>query len=115
MTDVEMKKHGIYHSADAYIDAIKNTKEYREYEIQKEKGKRFPELKARIDEYRLKNYELQNESMSSNLMEELERLQDQYKDLLDTPLVSDFLQAELDFCRMMQNVNIYITDALNFE
>lgn len=115
MTDVEMKRYGIFDSADAYIDAIKNTKEYREYEIQKEKVKRFPELKARIDEYRLKNYELQNESMSSNLMEELERLQDQYKDLLDTPLVSDFLQAELDFCRMMQNVNIYITDALNFE
>ena len=42
-------------------------------------------------------------------------LQQEYSDVLDNMVVSDFLAAELDFCRMVQNVNIKITEGLDFE
>lgn len=113
--DTEMKELGIFDSIKTFVDALKETRVYQEYQLQKEKVKRFPELKSRIDEYRIRNYQLQNQEQSDNLMEELENLQREFADVLDTPLGSDFLQAELDFCRMMQNIYVYITDEMNFE
>lgn len=97
------------------IDSIKNTREYREYEFQKNKVKRIPELKARVDEFRKKRFQLHNSFQSDNLMEDTEHLQYENAELLENPIVSDFLQAELDFCRMMQNVNECIMDAIDFE
>ena len=97
------------------VDTIKNTREYKEYEFQKEKVKKIPELKARIDDFRAKNYQLQNSAQSDNLMEDAERLQRENADLLEDPLVADFLQAELDFCRMMQGVNTCIMEGIDFE
>ena len=33
----------------------------------------------------------------------------------ENPLVSDFLAAELAFCRMMQEIGLYVTDQMHFE
>ena len=96
-------------------DTIRNTQEYKEYQLQKEKVKRFPELKAQIDEFRAKNYQLQNSAQSDNLMEDTERLLRENADLLENPMVADFLQAEVEFCRMMQDVNTCIIEAIDFE
>ena len=97
------------------VDTIKNTDEYKEFQFQKEKINKFPELKDRINEFRKKNYELQNSGQSANLMEDTERLQMENEDLFENPLSADFLQAELDFCRMMQDINLRIVDAVDFE
>lgn len=110
-----IKEAGILEDVNMFLDAIYETKEYKEFQIQKEKIKRFPEIKAKIDELRLENYELQNRPQSDNLMVELEQLQKKYENFLETPLVADFMQAELDFCRMIQNINVYITKQLDFE
>ena len=96
-------------------DTIRNTQEYKEYQLQKEKVKRVPELKAQIDEFRAKNYQLQNSAQSDNLMEDTERLLRENADLLENPMVADFLQAEVEFCRMMQDVNTCIIEAIDFE
>ena len=100
---------------EALVNVIKSTNEYKDFQFQKEKVKRIPELKARIDEFRKKNYELQNLSQSDNLMEDVERFQRENENFLENPLVADFLQAEVDFCRLMQNVNVHITEAIDFE
>lgn len=105
----------IWEGIDVLVAAIKKTTEYQEYEFQKEKIKRIPELKARIDDFRKKNYELQNSPQSDNLMEAVERFQKEYESFMENPLVADFLQAELAFCRLMQDVNVHITAAIDFE
>ena len=105
----------LFLSVRSLVDTIKNTREYKEYEFQKEKVKKVPELKKRIDEFRAKNYQLQNSAQSDNLMEDAERLQQENADLLNDPLVADFLQAEVEFCRMMQGVNTCITEGIDFE
>lgn len=112
-TDLMSKE--VQDALNVFMNVIKNTNEYKEYNFQKEKVKRIPELKARIDEFRAKNYQLQNSQENDNLMEDVERLQRENEKFLENPLVADFLQAELEFCRMMQEVNVGIAEAIDFE
>lgn len=105
----------IEQATEAFILAIKQTEEYREYIIQKEKISRYPELKEQIYEYRKKNYELQLLGDSEELFEKIDAFQREYESFLEDPLVSDFLAAELAFCRMMQEINIRIMEGVDFE
>ncbi len=113
--NTEILNEEVNEQVNVLINSIKNTNEYKEYEFHKDKVKKMPELKARIDEFRRKNYELQNSPQSDNLMEEIERMQKENEELYVNPISADFLQAELEFCRLMQNVNARITEAMNFE
>lgn len=97
------------------IAAIKDTREYQVYEREKEKVKRFPDLKAQIDEFRVRNYKLQSMTNDDELFHKMEEFEREYEKFREDPLVSDFLAAELDFCRMMQKVNIEVTAALDFD
>lgn len=97
------------------IAAIKGTREYQVYEREKEKVKRFPDLKAQIDEFRVRNYKLQSMTNDDELFHKMEEFEREYEKFREDPLVSDFLAAELDFCRMMQKVNIEVTAALDFD
>ena len=96
-----------------YIREILDSREYREYAEIRDKVKQYPELKKQIDEFRAKNYEIQRNSDTA--FEKLEAFEREYKDFMDQPLVSDFLEAELAFCRMMQQNNSIIMEAIQFE
>lgn len=39
----------------------------------------------------------------------------EYEKFRDNPIVDDFLRAELALCRMIQEINIFITDEIGFE
>lgn len=95
------------------IGAIKDTEEYRKYAELKEGLKQFPELKAQIDEYRRRNFAMQMEN--SPAFEKIERFEREYEDFREDCRVSDFLAAELAFCRMMQKMELRIIDSLDFE
>ena len=94
------------------IGAIKDTEEYRKYVEQKEGLKQFPELKAQIDEYRRRNFAMQMEK--SAVFEKIEQFEREYEGFREDR-VSDFLAAELAFCRMMQKMELRIIDSLDFE
>ena len=97
----------------AYIDQLLETPEYKEYTLQKEKVKQYPELKAQIDEFRARNFEMQtSKDMVFEMIEAFER---EYRDFRENPLVNDFLAAELAFCRLIQRNNARITSAIDFE
>lgn len=97
----------------AYIDMILETEEYQEYVIQKNKVKQYPELKAQIDEFRARNFEMQRDK--DLVFERIEAFEKEYEDFRENPLVADFLDAELAFCRMMQKNNGKIMDAIDFD
>lgn len=101
-------------AVEQLIAEILTSDEYRAYDEQRNKVKKYPELKAQIDEFRERNFLIQT-SDSENSMEELEAFEAEYSDFRENPLVSDFLAAELDFCRMMQRVNLRITEGVHFE
>ena len=49
------------------------------------------------------------------LGEEVDAFEKEYEKFRENPIVDDFLRAELAFCRLMQEVNTYITGELDFQ
>lgn len=95
------------------IATILDSEEYREYDEQRNKVNQFPELKAQIDEFRKRNFQLQ--ASDDNAFDKIDQLEREYSDFMENSLVSDFLAAELAFCRMMQDINLRLTEAMHFE
>lgn len=97
---------------DLFIDKLKKTKVYQEYEEQKNRIKENPELKQQVDEFRRKSYELQSRNYSENLYDEMDRFQREYEEFREIPQVHDFLSAELALCRMIQKLTAEIAEAV---
>ena len=72
-------------------------------------------LRERIDEYRIRNFELQNSAYAEDLLDKMEAFEREYEKFRENPLVEGFLDAELAFCRMMQEIEVKLTEAVDFE
>lgn len=107
--------HNILEAAKKYISEVKRSPEYLEYEQQLENIQKEPELYARVNEFRRKNFELQNNEAPENLMDRLDELEREYAQLRDITLVENFLEAEVAFCRMMQDADSLIARELDFQ
>ena len=90
---------------DQFILTIKNTQVYKEYQLQKSKVKENPDLKRQLDQFRMRNYELQTKHCPDNLYDEMDCFQREYEQFREIPLVHDFLAAELALCRLVQEVS----------
>ena len=101
------------HALNAYIQEILNSPEYKGYAEIRDKVKLYPDLKAQIDEFRTRNFEIQRSNDAA--FEKLEAFEREYGEFRDIPMVSEFLEAELAFCRMMQQNNNVIMNAIRFE
>ena len=95
------------------IAAILASDVYSRYDVQRIRVNSMPELKAQIDEFRRKNLELQtNEHTTLEQIDSFERENAQFR---ENPVVDEFLAAELAFCRLIQELNLRLIDALHFE
>lgn len=98
------------------VSVMKSTEIYKVYKMQCSKINKQQGIKQRVDEYRQKNFDLSNGDLSGDeIFHAQELLMEEYADILENPIITDFLAAELEFCRMVQNVNLQITEALDFE
>ena len=100
-------------AVEQMVQAIRNTDAYLEYQKQLARVKEQSELKRQIDEFRTRNFELQT-SKDTNF-DKLDQFTRENEAFRENPLVSDFLVAELAFCRMMQEIGLYVTDQMHFE
>ena len=100
-------------AVEQMVQAIRNTDVYLEYRRQLERVKEQPELKRQIDDFRARNFELQTNKDTN--FDKIDQFTRENEPLRENPLVSDFLAAELDFCRMMQEIGLYVTDQMHFE
>ena len=98
-------------AVEQMVQAIRNTDAYLEYQKQLARVKEQSELKRQIDEFRTRNFELQT-SKDTNF-DKLDQFTRENEAFRENPLVSDFL--ELAFCRMMQEIGLYVTDQMHFE
>lgn len=110
MSDKEIIK-----AARDFADKIMTSDTYREYLYQREKIKKQPELYEKVNEFRKRNFDLQNETDSEDLLDRMEAFEREYEKFREDPLVDDFLRAELAFCRMMQEVYVLLADEVDFE
>ena len=100
-------------ATDAFVAVLLETEEYQNYARELARVKQYPELKAQIDDFRKRNYEMQ---ASGNIdFAGIDRFEAEYQTIRENPMVADFLAAEVDFCKMMQEVNLRITAAFEFE
>lgn len=97
----------------AYIDKILESEEYREYAKQRDRVREYPELQAQLNDYRTKNYEMQ--TSRDTVFERIEAFEREYEGFREQPIVADFLDAELAFCRMIQKHNSKIMEAIDFD
>ena len=100
-------------AAEALADALLNSDVYQEYKSKLDQVKQYPDLKRQIDEFRMRNYELQQSP--DYAFDKMEQFQREYQTFRDNPLVSDFLAAELAFCRMVQDVENRLVGRIDFE
>lgn len=100
-------------AVDQLILALQESAVYKEYKEKLSEVNQYPDLKKQIDEFRTRNFELQNSADCA--LDKLESFEREYEGFRENELVSAFLAAELAFCRMMQEVNIRITEALQFD
>lgn len=102
-------------SLDVLIRAIKQSSVYQEYRRQKDAIAAYPDLRSKLDEFRMKNFELQHSENPENLLEELEVIEREYETVRENPMAERFLSAEVEFCRMMQEINVQMMEAVDFE
>lgn len=110
-----MSDSDIMIAAKEFAELIQSSDTYQKYFFQREKVKKQPELYEKINEFRQRNFDLQNETDSEELFDRMDAFEKEYEKFRENPLVDDFLRAELAFCRMMQDVNVILTTEIDFE
>lgn len=110
MSDSEIRE-----ATRKFAEMIMASDTYKEYLYQREKIKKQPELYDKINEFRQRNFELQNETDGEALFDRTDAFEKEYEKFRENPLVDDFLRAELGFCRLMQDVNLLLAEEIDFE
>ncbi len=110
-----MSDKEIMEAARQFADTIMTSDTYKEYLYQREKIKKQPGLYDKVNEFRQRNFDLQNEADSDDILERMEAFEQEYEKFREDPFVDSFLQAELAFCRMMQKINVLLAEEIDFE
>ncbi len=100
---------------DELTSLIRETKEYKNYAVQRDKLRQMPELKRQINEFRKENYRIQVMSSPEELFDKTAYFERRYAQFRENPIVEDFMTAELALCRLLQRVNTEITAGVDFE
>ena len=103
----------IKEDTESLIEAIKKSSVYREYDKQRKKINKDPELKRRINEYRVEVFRLQNSN--EDVSRQMEELVDRNADFLEDSTVSAFLDADSSLCKMLQQITDRIIKSIDFE
>lgn len=96
-------------------EAIRSSQAYMDFERAKKEIRENPELRAQLNQFRRKNYELQNEKSGSDWYEVVDDFEKQNEEFRKNPLVEEFLSNELELCRMIQRINQSIVDVVQLE
>lgn len=102
-------------AVDKFVASIKETGTYKKYSEQLQLIKQQPQQYAKVNEFRQRNFELQNSAQTEDLFEKMDAFEKEYEQFREDPLVDNFLRAELALCRMMQKIDVMITEKLDFE
>lgn len=100
---------------EGLIRAIKESKEYVRYQKIRAEVKERPQLEQQIHAFRKKNYEIQNSVNEVDLYDRMDGLEREGAQFRREPLVNEYLDAELAFCRQFQKINWEIVRNIDFD
>lgn len=98
-----------------YVEAIKETDIYKEFHTQLEQLKQDSDKLQKVNEFRKRNFEIQNTFQKDEMFEKMRAFEQEYEKFREDAVVDEFLKAELAFCRMMQEINLLITEKVEFD
>lgn len=105
----------VYDALDELIDAITDSDEYIQYHRAKKALDEDMELRIKVDEFRRRNFELQNSQLEpGKLMEELDRFEYENEEFRSIPKVHNFLECELALIKMMQMIYSELISSIDF-
>ncbi|MBR5578610.1 MAG: YlbF family regulator [Lachnospiraceae bacterium] len=99
---------------EEFLQALKESSAYKDYKYQKERVKRVPGLSDRINEFRVKRFEFQN-YQGEDLFEKVDEFERQYETFREEPMVREYLAAELEICRLVQEINDAIVELVDID
>lgn len=100
--------------AGSVVEEIKATDEYKEFQRLLLKVKEDPALYNRLNELRRRNFNIQM-SDSDDALDMMDALTNEFEDVINMELATEFLEAEAAFCGLMQEFYSTVTDGLEFD
>ena len=94
----------IQECVEKLLEVIREDSTYQRYLACEEKLKSNPELKKQIDEFRVAVFHMNNDDTQGDLYDITDEVENRYESLRKVPEVNAYLEAELDVCRMLQQV-----------
>ena len=94
---------------DALIEEMRESRAYQNYLWMEEELEKDPDLKSRVDDYRIRNYRLQ-QSENVDLYDAVDSLERDSYALRKSEKANAYLEAELEVCKMVQKVQDCISE-----
>lgn len=98
----------IQRCVDELIEEIREGSTYQKYISCEKKLHDHPDLLKKVDEMRVAAYCLNNEESSSDIYVQIEQYEQKFHEYRKNPLINEFLEAELDVCKMLQRIGMCI-------
>ena len=106
---MEMKK-----ALEHFLDDFQESAAFKDYKYQQKRIKKIPGMIQRINEYRARRFEFQKYT-GEDLFEKIDEFQREYQQFKEEPLVREYLQAELEICRLVQEINMAIDELVDID
>lgn len=97
------------------IRGILRGKVYQEYKAALEALQKMPDVKRRVDEMRLLNYQMQMNDEEIDLYDSIDQIDSQMEELSRIPEVAVFMESELALCRQLQEINAVIHQGIHLD
>ena len=97
-----------------FLNELQESSAFRDYKYQKERIKKVPGMKERINEFRKKRFEFQKYE-GEDLFEKIDEFQRENQRFKEEPFVREYLAAELEICRLVQEINSAIDELVDID
>ncbi len=97
------------------IQAIKDSEYYHTYTESLKKVMVQPDVKKRLDDFRIQTFRMYAEVDASELFEETDRIEKMHQGLRNIPEVNEFLEAEIKLCRILKLVENRINEEIDIQ
>ena len=94
----------IQECVEKLLEVTREDSAYQRHFACEEMLKSNPELKKQIDEFRVAVFHMNNDDTQGDLYDITDEVENRYEKLRKVPEVNAYLEAELDVCRMLQQV-----------
>ncbi|GAB6087905.1 YlbF/YmcA family competence regulator [Alkaliphilus crotonatoxidans] len=107
----------VYDQAHQLAKALKESEEYKTFKELDLKLKANPEIKGLMNDFRKRQFEVQSAQMMGQRVadDKLERLKELDGILMQDPVVSEYMHAELRFTRMMTDVYKILGESMDLD